>query len=256
VSFYARKFIFDGKPSHSYNLFITSIDTGAQQTSAGNNDVKLYEQFLYRRAKPILLGVAQNTILEFDVEFSTPEDLTAMETQKIEKWLFGQTGYKKLQILQADMQDAYFNCFLVSPSIYRVGNLIRGFRATVHCDAPWGWTFPKTKTYTTTSTTFINLSDNNSYLYPTVVCTMNTGGTFSIVNSREPTRTFSFTGLLANEVITIDNDKKIITSSTEVKRLSNFSKNWLRFVPGKNPLTFAGSFTSIQIIYQLAKKIA
>jgi hypothetical protein len=80
------------------------------------------------------------------------------------------------------------------------------------------------------------------------------GGDVFIENEEDGGRIFSFTDLQTNEVITIQNDYQIISSSTGLKRLGNFNKHWLRFLPGKNTLHITGSVASISNTYSLIVK--
>ena len=259
MSFYARNFIFDSVPSEMYNITISS-DGG--ESSSPIADVELYTVKTWRRSRNYLLGVNQSPVLEFPVIFNTPEELTSEELGLTSAWLFGQQNYKKLQIVQPDMDSIYFNCFLVEPEVIRVGNIIRGVKAKVVCDSPYAQTFPMVSQYTysvppsSSSIFFDCFSHDSYYLYPTIEFTMNgTGGGFSIINSTDNARTFSFVGLSPNEVITVNNDLEIITSSLAVLRLSNFNKNFFRLLKGRNFLSVTGNITNLKMTYSLLKKI-
>jgi phage-related protein len=278
MAFWGTSFTFRGIPCENYNLFISSFgDSSSDILSAGNTSVKIITQDLLRRPRPYLLGVQQTPVLEIPMSFNSPNFLTSIDMRIIESWLFGHFQYYPLQIMQDDLQDVYFNVIFNTPQIQRSGNLIRGINAVAVCDAPWGWSSIKTGSYafngTSGSMNFMNLSDDNGFLYPIIECTMgSTGGNLTIINSQDlvttsgsvTTRPFTFTGLSPYEVLTIDNDRKLITSSIGANRLSNFisslpvvnSKNWLRFLPGQNTLNITGNLTKLLITYQLARKIA
>jgi len=53
----------------------------------------------------------------------------------------------------------------------------------------------------------------------------------------------------------IDNDKKIITSDSGLRRLSTFNKGWFRLVPGYNNLHIMSGIGTFSITYSLARKI-
>ena len=261
MAFWGYTFVFNNVPSETYGLYISSPDGDMVETD-GSGDVELHTQTVFRNPKPYLLGVQQSPVLEFDVQFTSPNELMIEEIRAIQSWLFGQSQYKKLQIQQYDMQDVYFNCFLKSPKIIRVGNKIQGISGTVVCDSPFAWAFPKTitKNYTSTANeTFIlnNVSDNNYYEYPTIIATVDVyGGDFSITNVTDNSRIFSFTGLSQQEVLTINNELCIITSSTGLRRLSNFNKKWFRLLKGTNSLTIVGNVSQVKFIYSPARKTA
>jgi phage-related protein len=262
MSFYGRTFSFDGIPSENYSLTISSASSG-DETSNLPGDVKLYSEKLFRRTDEFLFGVSIEPVLEFPVVFTTDNtELTAKDLELTAKWLFGRKNYAKLRIFQEDMQDVYFDCFLVSPKIFRVGNIIRGVHAVVHCKNAWGLTDIKTFSYSFSppvvaqSITNNNLSDDSGYTHPTFVITMSVlGGDVTLTNTSDSNRVFAFTGLQANEILTINNSLQTIVSSTALKRLSNFNKNFFRLKSGKNIITVDGNLSSLSIAYPLAKKI-
>lgn len=262
MSFWGNSFIFDGIPSEVHSLTISTPD-GGESTNPGSNDVELLTEEVYKKSRTYLLGVKHSSPLEFDITFTSERELSSVDLTLIQKWLFGHSMYKKLQIVQADMDNVYFNCFLKNPTVYKVGNKIQGINATVLCDAPWGWTFEKTLSndYVIANVNdvivFNNTSDDNDYLYPEIEFTMNsTGGDLTIENQNDDNRQFVFTGLSADEVMTIDNDRNIISSSTGLRRLSTFNKKWFRFAPELNTLAVSGNISNLTFTYQLARKLS
>lgn len=262
MSFYGRTFTFDGIPSENYSLTISSA-SGGDETSNLPGDVKLYTEKLFRRNDEYLFGVSIEPMLEFPVMFTTDNvELTAKDLELTAKWLFGRKNYCKLKIMQEDMSDVYYDCFLITPKIYRVGNVIRGVQAIAHCKNAWGLTDVKTWNYSFSapvvgqSITNNNLSDDSGYAYPSLVITMSAlGGDVTLTNTSDSNRIFTFTGLQSNEVLTINNSLQTIVSSTGLRRLSNFNKNFFRLKSGKNIITVDGNLSSLSIAYPLAKKI-
>lgn len=180
MAFWARNFIFDNISSEFHSLTISSdSDTESWNASGG---VELKTETIYRRPVPFFYGVQHTPVLEIPLTVMTSEtEITALKANLIQKWLFGQNNYKKLQILQCDMERYYFNCFLTSPEIIRIGNIIRGFKFTAVCDAPFGWAETVTETFVNPSTikqtptsdflnnysyTIYNQSDFSGYTYP------------------------------------------------------------------------------------------
>ena len=264
MAFFATSFQFDGVPSETYNLKISGIDPSAISNSMGSNSMDVLSQKIFRRPMPYLLGMTPSSVLSFEIEIISPEEIDAETYQLVQRWLFSSRKYKKLLIFQEDMQGIYFNCIFNEPKTIRIGNKIVGFTATVECDSPFSWEFPKSLTYTYTTPVidstviFNNRSDDyGNYLYPNLVLTMNTfGGSATITNSDDSNRIFSFITLSPSEVLTIDNDLQTILSSTGLKRLSNFNKHFLRLVPGLNHLRLQGEIASLVMTIQfLAKKI-
>lgn len=262
MAFFAKNFSFDGVPSEAYGLQISNMSTGDDYSSGGSN-VDIITQRIFRRSVPYFYGASSNEPLTFQCAVTREEELTSDESRAVYRWLFGYSQYKKLQVRQNDMQQLYFNCFLTSPDTIRIGNRIHGFSFTVTCDAPFGWEFPKTltKTYAVElaaeNFTFQNTSDSNDYLYPELTITVNGfGGDFTLVNTSDSSRSFELTGLTAGEILTVDNDRGILTSDTGLLRMPNFNKSWFRLVPGRNDLQLSGNISSMAMVYHLARKAA
>ena len=264
MSFYGANFIYDGTISSEFGLRISS-SSGTEETSGAN--VKLFTQEIYRRPKLALLGVQQTPVLELPITMMARTEISAEEDSVISKWLFGSMDYKKLQIIQPDMQYLYFNCIMRNKQTIRVGNIIRGYTATITCDSPFAWEYPKTLEYSydpdaytiVDEITIQNLSDNADYTYPSITFKMNAfGGSLSITNTEDDSHVFEMTGLLPLEEITVDNDLQIVTSSlSSVSRLANLTDyNWLRYVGGTNTLSVTGNISSLSFTHQFARKIS
>lgn len=262
MAFIAKKFSFDGIPSETYNVLISS-ESGDTSINSSNN-ITIYDESIYRKSVPYFYGSSQSEVLTFPIQIFSPvgDGIDAPVGSKISSWLFGQSSYKRLQLIQCDMDSVYFNCFLLNPQTRRVGNKIVGYSATVQCDSPYAWEFEKSETYTYTTeivdddVIFSNFSDNHDYLYPSLVITMNTfGGDVTITNSSDDDREFEITGLAAGEVLTVNNDLGILTSSLDIRRLGNFNKNFFRLVQGKNEFNIYGNVASVVMTYSFQRRI-
>lgn len=260
MSFYAQNFVYDGTPGEQYGLRISSKNP--ESSSSASSDVQLITDTIYRRPAPFLYGIQQTPVLSFDIELNSEQKIDAVLATRAAEKFFGKTDYKKLQIMQPDMDMFYYNCVLANPKIKRVGGEIVGWDATVVCDAPWGWEFPKsiTKNYSTglasDSIVYNNLSDNNFYDFPQVAFTIDTfGGSLSLINNTDLGREFLFTGLSAGEVITVNNDLGIITSSLDLNRYADFNKNFFRVVQGRNDIDILGDISQLVITAKNARKI-
>ena len=267
MAFFGRSFMFDGVPSEVYGLYIMDIDANAINQSMASSSMEIKEQKVFRRPTPYFLGATPSPKLQFEFSAYSEEGIDADTFQIIARWLFSSRKYKKLQIDQEDIRNIYFNCIMNDPKIVRVGNIIQGFTCTVLCDSPYAWLYPRTVSYTYTDPnlndspiTFYNASDDSgSYLYPdSLIITMNNfGGNCRIVNTSDNDRTFLLSNLLAGEVITMDCNLQTISSSTGLKRLENFNKNFLRLSPGVNYLKLTGNVGSLSMTTKfVAKKIS
>jgi hypothetical protein len=241
VAFYATNFIFDNIPSEMYGLVITS--SGGESSTNASNDVDIKKQEIFRRPVPYFYGVSQSPVLEFEGEITSIEgEIPADRASIIQGWLFGRSEYKKLRIIQPDMEEVYFNCFLKSPQIKRIGNVIVGFSFTVECDSPFAWSNTKTIRYTksNTSYTIYNESDNRFYTYPKLRIRMNgtANGHFILRNLSDNNRKFNLQGLSPGDTIIVENDLQIITANLTPNILNKLASpaNFFRLVPGVNKL--------------------
>ena len=273
MAFFGRTFIFNDVPSETYGLYLGQSGSSGEDTNAAGTDVSLLTQKIYRRPVPLFYGAEQTPVLQFPISMYTINDeLTAADFSDVSTWLFGQMGYKKLRIVQNDMQDIYFNCFLTAPQIVRIGNIIRMITATVVCDAPWGWGEPKIYTYSYNPNEYCpldniridNISDNNFYTYPTslIIETNLFGGIITITNTEDNNRQSIwgnispfYISLSPNETVTMNCDLQTISSDLSAYPLANFNKNFLRLVQGTNNLTVVGNIKGFTMTVPTAVKI-
>lgn len=264
--FWNKSFIFNGIPSETYNLRILNFDAGGSGESSAMGDPTIIQKWIQTRKKPYLFYVAYNSPLEFDFEIANYDPLTSIDRSLISKWLLGKQSYLPLRIVADNMMDAYFNVIFSNPTYLYVGNVNYGMRLHAVCDAPWAWTTEKTLSLTFDGSslqdydfTFYNDSDDKSdYLYPTIsfkISNHASAGNFSLTNSSDNSREFSFSGLYSLEEIDVDNDRQIINTSSSSLRLSNFNKNWFRLVPGRNTLNISGYLTSFSMDYSFPRII-
>jgi len=262
--FYAANFIFNEIASEEYGVQILNFEntSGIANSSAGNA-IEIIEKRIYKRTKPYHFGNTQNIPMTFDLTIGSSDFISAIDVAKISKWLLGKSGYLKFQVDQDDVGEIFWNTIFTSGEVFYVGRKPVGFLLHAQTDSPWGYTFPRSLSYSFPvvatqdfDITFYNDSDDNGYLYPIVEFNLNSLGTdFTIINVTDNDRSFAFTGLSPLEEISVDNDLKIITSSTGLHRLSYFNKNWFRLLPGANELNVSGAIEWLDIQYQFARTV-
>ena len=263
MAFYGYEFLFDNVSSSIFGLFISDLESSGVINSPMGSSVTPSTKKILRNPIEYIYSVEQGPVLEFDLSFNSATPISAYDRNLIGSVLFGQAEYKKLQIVQPDLQDIYFNCIITSATATYVGNLHYGWRCHIRCDSPYAYEFPKIYQRTNTSggiwselININNLSVSSDYTYPLVVFTTNGIGTsFSITNLTDANRVFAFGGISANETISVDNHKQIIKSSTGLMRISYFNLNWLRLLPGINVLNVVGGYGTYNIVYTPLKKI-
>ena len=265
-SFYAYDFTFDDISSRDFDLKIITFDDGSLFEGVGSASVKIFSQKVMRKSKPYFLGVSQEPVLEFPITIGCEDPISGIQRDLISKWLFGRAEYKKFQIMQDDLLGAYFYCFLNDPEPLYIGGLNYAFTCNVVCDSPFAYKYPKTVSGSYVSKaqetfSIYNDSSEDNYLYPEINFKISTSGSaFSLVNANDNNRAFQFGlnaegALLGDEEIGVNNDLQIIESSTGLRRLSKFNKNWLRFVPGINEITVTADIDWFQIAYTERMKI-
>lgn len=273
MAFYAFNFEYDNIPCEKFGLFLISPDANGVITSTGSGSVELYTQEVYRRPTPYLFGTKQSPVLEFDLSFASFEKIDFYQQTLIQRWLLGQSSYKKLKIAQIGMSNFYFNCLFTEPTFTNVGNF--AYTMTVHaiCDSPFAWEEPTVWTTTATNSNadgvdliINNESDLNDYVYPkiTVALSNDSTGEFTITNksltyANGNYETFAMNGLVSNETITIDCDLGII--STNHNAITNRYKNivdgstFLRLKPYFNTINIKGDCI-MTISYQNARRVS
>jgi hypothetical protein len=258
--FYGCSFIFDEIPSESYDLRILDFSISDPTSSPAGSESALYQKYIYRKSRPFFFGRVQNIPLEFDLTVGSLDPIYGIDRNLIEQWLIGRSGYKSLQIVQDDISDTSFDVIFTKASNEYVGRVQRGITLHAQCRLPWGLTFPKTLTKSYSGSAIVNSTFNfynesaeDDYLRPQLTFALSAiGSNFSLKNVTDNNREFLFTGLSANESMTVDNYRQSIVPST---RLSKFNKNFFRLVPGNNVLILNSAITSFTMTYSFAKKI-
>jgi hypothetical protein len=277
ASFYAFDFEYDGIPSQRFDLKIITFEDGGLFGGVGSSNVNILSQRVLRKSKPYYLGRTQEPVLEFPLTFGTSKPINAMDRDLISAWLFGRAGYKKLYIMQDDLNGAYFNCMLKEPEPQYIGNLNYAFNCTVSCDSPFAYgperIISGSVVYGGLGTSFnplyFNIYNNSSeeeYLYPVInVLVGYNNSWFSIKNITDSNRLSLWKGLgtLSDGTqLSIDNDLQLISydpppSASSESFLSNFNKNWFRLLPHNNEIElivhFAGVYptSSSYFIYEI-----
>src|ERR1035437_2464599 len=137
MSFNAYEFIFDGIPSSNYGLVISSINnSGVGDSSMGSSSNPITKKLL-RNPKEYIFGVELSPVLTFDLEITSQNPISADMRNFIGSWLFGQMTYKKLQILQDDLQNYYYNVLFTDATLIYAGNLHYGYKIKARSDSPF-----------------------------------------------------------------------------------------------------------------------
>lgn len=147
------RFEYAGKASYGnqygYSLMFAHVDTENVRTITGRKD----GVFVFNKASKsrYLVGDSYaDSFLEFDVEIVTCDGsaLSLEAIRYIERWLFVNSKFDKLSIVQYDQGDkyldndtwwAYFNCRFLYPEKIESGDGVIGFRCVMQTDGMMMW---------------------------------------------------------------------------------------------------------------------
>lgn len=266
MSFFGLNFIYGGITGSEFGLSISNLgDEGVTEIEGAN--VEPITQAIYRDPVNYLLGIKQSPALSIPITFTVNGELTAIQSSLISGHLFGRKSYLPLQIVQPDMEYIYYNCILINPSVIKVGNTIRGYKATILCDSPFAWENSSIYTYVyndffVRENILINCtSDADIPIYPKLIIKTNVfEENIKITNNREPDSPFGIATIPPSETIVVNNRLQTVTSPISHKnylgKMERYGYNWLKLYPGINILSLEGCIDYITIIAKYAKKIS
>lgn len=247
--------------SEYFDLYLCEINGDGVGEHMASTDVQLYTDEIYRRPTVHLYGTQQSPALSIELTFACEYILDATRQSAVFRWLFGHQSYKKLQIVQCDFQDVYYNCILTNPTVTSYGNYPYAIHCTMVCDSPFAWENPHTLSFENIAgirkIEVENMTDNNWYTFPIIKTKLTTNATqFSITNNTDNNSTMSFANLLAGEELEIDCGKGLITGSSGLLRFDNFQGTFFRLLPNVNNITINGYLDYLTITFANARKVS
>lgn len=251
MAFLGEYFKFDGVSCEDYDLMIYEINNTAMEATKFASIPNINEAALPRKWKPVFYGVTFEKKLEFSLVFGVNQErldagqyLSRQEMDAIATWLTGHDEYKWLTITQDDMAQVRYKCFITGLEMIEYGRIPWAMKATVICDSPYAYMYPKTYTYLlngTTTITFKNEASLNGYYYPKIIFEPKSGGNLTIKNQSDGDREFKFTGIPAAVTsLTVDNENMVITNSADLDMYSCFNHKYFRLKHGNNALQITG----------------
>lgn len=235
--FNATYFRYDGQWSGTYGLCIADFDDNAvRETEAFSPTLSL--QKVPGSLRFFHSGIEYDSAPACEFSVISEQEIPGITRSKIMSWLIGRKEFKPLSFDSDDNVGFTFYCVFTSVKNIWINGACHGFRLTAQFDSQFARGKPTTVSVAagTHQVTLRNNSDlADKYTYPIVEFT---GESLDIVNLTDDTdRHFTFSGLNGVEVITVDNETKLITSTIGGQKLGNFtSKKWLRLRPGNNVL--------------------
>ena len=203
--------------------------------------------------------------LSFDVEIVSGRVLSDAEVGEVYAWLFHEKAFRKLEPLSDEYDGVYLNC--VFHAVEEIEGGVNGkygavgFKATLLCDAPWGWEDGEAVYEAAeigTQMAFENPSVYKGYLYPEVILQTGTqGGSVMLQNVTDQNRQTAFTGLNATpHTITLRPETLEVRSTLSTEPIYNsFNKNFFRLLPGLNRFAATGDIQKLTFQYRIARLI-
>ena len=150
--------------------------------------------------------------------------------------------------LVVDPRTGTYHCIISELEPIQLSWLPWAFTATVVCDSPYGYTFPRKFSYSCVNETEIKLvsrSTINKLYYPKLDITLNGSNTISIINQSCNNAELRFENLPKDYFLTISVDNelgKIVSSDpTYVNMYQYCNFSWLPLKKGLNKLLVKGS---------------
>lgn len=203
--------------------------------------------------------------LSFDVEIVSDRVLSDAEVGEVYAWLFHEKAFRKLEPLSDEYDGVYLNC--VFHAVEEIEGGVNGkygavgFKATLLCDAPWGWEDGEAVYEAAeigTQMAFENPSVYKGCLYPEVILQTGTqGGSVMLQNVTDQNRQTAFTGLNATpHTITLLPETLEVRSTLSTEPIYNsFNKNFFRLLPGLNRFAATGDIQKLTFQYRIARLI-
>lgn len=253
MAFWGSSFVFNGIPCDDFDLMVYDVGNDTQGGGTFASVVSIIDESLLSKWRPMFYGVKREEKLTFDIVFGVNMEridsgnyFDRYEIDEIATWLTGHETYKELEIIQDDMTHVRYKCIITQLAEVSFGNIPWAMRATVTCDSPFAYMYPREYVYELTGTAqtilFNNESSLNGYYKPVVEFTTQNGGTLSIVNKTDNDREFKFTLLpAATQKLIVDNENCVITCTSDINLYPYFNYKFLRLKRGYNTLVITGT---------------
>lgn len=172
-------FTYNEIPSYLFGLKFAWVNLNPDTIMASAKDynfIKNRTQNLFYISK-----TRYETPLQFNTEIVSDRVLKEPEVRKIYRTYFNSNTFKELSIPTGGSEKINLNCVMINPERIEGGIDssfgVVGFKCTIICDSPWGWTEEKTvrptlnideSNHAFSYFVINNNSDSTEYIYPTV----------------------------------------------------------------------------------------
>ncbi len=243
-------FIFDGIKSSDMNLYNVRVGHSGFVEVPFIGRANIRETTSHKKIIPRLHSVKREPI-SFTLQFMLmddnlqPKEWTPEDRYKIGKWLIHDT-YKEFQTSD-DLGKYYYVIIEDAEKLYLASG--KGYlEVTCRTNSPYAWSpiyilpFDLSDNDATTTIVLENKSNVEQYHYPKIeIESLASETTVELKNLSNGGETTKFEGLSKNEVISVDNENRIIKSDLfGTNPFEKFNKTWLELVQGNNEIEVTG----------------
>lgn len=247
----SQYFIFDGVRSVDMGVHIVRIEESGfvQSPYWGSRDVeehgrvqKRNTSYYYNVSKEPIIFTVQLALLD---KSGNPREWTPQERFKIAKWLLHDT-YKEFQTGD-DMGKIYYAMCADGADLSLMNS--KGYvEITFTTNSPYAWsplyidTFDLSKNNSKETIIIKNGSNVDNRYTPNIEVELIEGTGFTLTNLSNKGRQFKFTDLKEGETVSVDNENRIVYSSSlaNINPFKNFNRGWLELVYGDNRIEVEG----------------
>lgn len=253
----------------NYGLILSSFEnTDSSDEELGMNHDTI-EEYIGQKPVPVYLGSSFHSklkptatlIKDPNANINVNKYFTEHECREILRQLTGFWGYKRMQIFSYEFDELlFFNIRVTNVRYQKAAGGIVGIILDMECDSPFAWSNDFHYTFQASPSSnliFFNTSDDlYSYLLPKVTIRSNTAiSNLSITNITDNHWITSFKSLSAGEVITMDSQNNLLSSSHPSRMICNdFNMHFIRLVPGKNEFRVSHNI-QITFTYKVPRKV-
>lgn len=244
--FKAFDFIYDGTNSSAYNLKLLRIEDNDGYTTGTGVPTKSFTMVKTNLStRKYIVGLSVDDTISFKIQIlidrdeGNPVPIPRNCVSVIRNWLFNQTNFKKLQIIQEDLDNCYFNAVFTEVTDLMLEGEIIGFETTVVTDNTGMYKKERFKKNVSTKLSFPVLITTSSIytIKPKLTITFIDSNVSISINNRKSI----FTYMYPNTTITIDSETLILNGGENDLYNGNFNYVFPELDNGKNLIEINGS---------------
>lgn len=247
MDIYGKDVIIGNFRASDFGLIASTIKFDEESENEMGNDITITEQFIGRNPVPIYLDYQYSsklkptiTFIKYNCHNAADLELSEFEIRHILRLITGQHGYVWMKVFTDEIsEDTWYKVKVIKTALIKVGGRKIGFKIELNCDSQFGYSPLQTVKINQEGFKhffiFNNSDDIYTYLLPKVKIVIKEDGNLELKNETE-NWTSIINNLVTGEVLEIDSERQIITSSVEhePKLLNDFNLHWVRFVDGNN----------------------